>query len=127
MGSQSSSRRKQGLSAQAKIDAAQITAYAVANLLIWYPSWSIPARLINLNFLTMLKQLAPTFYVAAAMAVVMWPLGLMFPSNWSYAIRLTVQVLFGILVYWGLLHLFKVDAYRTASGLVFKLLGQRSA
>jgi O-antigen/teichoic acid export membrane protein len=102
-------------------------AYTVANFLVWYPTWSIPARLIDLNFLTMLKKLSPTFYVAAAMAVAMWTLGLMFPSNWSYLIRLAVQVLFGIMVYWGLLHLFKVDAYRTAFNLVFKFLGKQSA
>ena len=102
-------------------------AYTVANFLLWYPNWSIPARLIDLNFLTMLKKLSPTFFVAAAMAVAIWALGLMFPSNWSYLIRLAVQVLFGIMVYWGLLHLFKVDAYRTASSLVFKLVGKQSA
>jgi len=102
-------------------------AYTVAGLLLWYPNWSIPARLIDLNVLTMLKKVSPTFYVAAAMAVAVWTLGLMFPSNWSYLIRLAVQVLFGIMVYWGLLHLFKVDAYRTASNLVFKLLGKQSA
>lgn len=100
-------------------------AYTIANLFLWYPNWSIPARLIDLNFLTMLKKLSPTFCVAAAMAVAIWALGLMFPSNWSYLIRLAVQVLFGIMVYWGLLHLFKVDAYRTASNLVFKLLGEQ--
>ena len=75
----------------------------------------------------MLKKLSPTFSVAAAMAVAIWTLGLMLPSNWSYLIRLAVQVLFGIMVYWGLLHLLKVDAYRTASNLVFKLLGKQSA
>lgn len=102
-------------------------AYTVAYFLVWYPSWSIPARLIDLNFLTMLKKLSPTFYVATAMAVAVWALGLIFPSSWSYVIRLAVQVLFGIIIYWGLLHLFKVEAYRTASNLVLKLLGKQSA
>jgi O-antigen/teichoic acid export membrane protein len=102
-------------------------AYTVAYLSTWYPGWSIPARLIDLNFLTMLKKLSPTFYVATAMAVAVWALGLIFPSSWSYVTRLAVQVLFGIIIYWGLLHLFKIEAYRTASNLVLKFLGKQSA
>ena len=37
-------------------------AYTIANFLLWYPTWSIPARLIDLDFVTMLRRLAPTFY-----------------------------------------------------------------
>jgi len=89
-------------------------AYTIANFLLWYPSWEIPARLIKLDFVTMLKRLAPTFYGAAAMAFAVWALGLILPNSWSSAIHLTVQIIFGTAVYWLFVGSLRVDAYTTA-------------
>jgi O-antigen/teichoic acid export membrane protein len=93
-------------------------AYTVANFLLWYPGWEIPARLIGLNFLTMLRRLAPTFYGAAAMALAIWALGLLLPTGWSAATHLLLQVGVGAVVYWLLVRSLRLDAYSTASRLV---------
>ena len=93
-------------------------AYTLANLLVWYPTWSIPARLIDLHFFTILRRLAPTFYAAAVMAFSVWMLGLLIPNGWSYAIHLALQVAFGAFIYWIFVRAFRLEAYSIASGLV---------
>jgi PST family polysaccharide transporter len=99
-------------------------AYTLANLLVWYPTWAIPARLIDLDFLMMLRSLAPTFCWAAAMAFCVWLLGLLLPSAWSYAIHLALQVALGVFVYWVLVHALRLEAYSIASRLVAAYLRQ---
>jgi PST family polysaccharide transporter len=93
-------------------------AYTVANFLLWYPTWSIPAHLIDLDFVTMLRRLAPTFYGAGTMAFAVWVLGLVLPNGWSYATHLALQVAFGAAVYWIFVRSLRLEAYTTASNLV---------
>ena len=103
-------------------------AYTVANFLLWYPSWAIPARLIQLDFGTILRRLAPTFYGAAAMAFAVWLLGLVLPNTWSDATRLALQVAFGAILYWILARTFRLEAYTITSRMValyFSSVGAR--
>jgi O-antigen/teichoic acid export membrane protein len=93
-------------------------AYTVANFLLWYPTWSIPARLIDLDFVTMLRRLAPTFYGAGTMAFAVWVLGLVIPNGWSYATHLALQVAFGAIVYWIFVRSLRLEAYNTVSNVV---------
>jgi len=93
-------------------------AYTVANFLLWYPSWEIPARLIQLDFITIVRRLAPTFCGAATMAFAIWALGLALPNGWSSAIHLAVQATFGVIVYWIFVRSLRLDAYTTVSNLV---------
>ena len=93
-------------------------AYTIANFLLWYPTWSIPARLIDLDFVTMLRRLAPTFYGAGTMAFAVWVLGLVLPNGWSYATHLALQVAFGAIVYWILVRSLRLEAYKIASRFV---------
>ena len=93
-------------------------AYTVANFLLWYPSWVIPARLIQLDFSTILRRLAPTFFGAGTMAVAVWLLGLVLPNAWSYATHLALQVAFGAILYWILVRTFRLEAYSITSRMV---------
>jgi len=93
-------------------------AYTVANFLLWYPSLLIPARLIKLNVITMLRRLAPTFCSAATMAFAVWVLGMILPSGWSYATHLALQVTFGAIVYWIIVRALRLEAYTIATRLV---------
>jgi len=88
-------------------------AYTVANFLLWYPSWSIPARLIKLDFITIVRRLAPAFCGAAVMAVAVWALGGILPNSWSSATHLALQGAFGIAVYWIFVRSLRLDAYLT--------------
>ncbi len=99
-------------------------AYTIANFLLWYPTWSVPARLIDLNFVTMLRRLAPTFCGAATMAFGIWVLGLIIPNGWSYGTHLALQVGFGAIVYWIFVRALHVEAYAIASRLVAAYLRQ---
>ena len=98
-------------------------AYTFANFLLWFPSWSIPARLIGLSFVTMLKRLAPTFYGAATMAVAVWALGLLLPNSWPPVVHLVLQIGFGSVVYWVFIRSLRLDAYATVSKLISLYLG----
>jgi O-antigen/teichoic acid export membrane protein len=95
-------------------------------LILWYPSWAIPFRLINLRFTEMLRNLAAPFSCALAMGVAVWMLGCYLPSHWPECGRLAGQVSLGILCYALLLHLFKVRAYSEARELVKEIWACRS-
>lgn len=99
-------------------------AYTVANFVLLYPNWSIPARLIDLGFATMLKKLAPQFCGAATMALAVWAFGLLLPNSWSYAAHLVLQASFGAVVYLVFVHSFRLEAYTTASNVVKSYLTQ---
>jgi len=99
-------------------------AYTVANFLLWYPSLLIPARLIDLHVVTMLRRLAPTFCGAATMAFAVWVLGLILPSGWSYATHLALQVTIGAIVYYIFVRALRLEAYTIASRLVGAYLEQ---
>jgi PST family polysaccharide transporter len=102
-------------------------AYTVANFVLWYPNWSIPAHIIDLSFATMLRSLAPQFYGAATMALAVWAFGLVLPNSWSYAAHLALQVSFGAAVYLVFVRSFHLEAYTTASNVVKSYLRQRRA
>ncbi len=93
-------------------------AYTLVNFAFWYPNWTIPARLVKLDFTTMLRRLAPTFYGALTMAVIVGLLGLALPHEWPAALQLIVEVAIGALVYAAYVHIRRVEAYTTASRLV---------
>lgn len=80
-------------------------------VILWYPSWTIPGRLINLRFSEMLRNLSTPFYCATAMGVLVWGLGFLLPFGWPEWAYLALQVSFGALVYILLIHFFKVQAY----------------
>jgi hypothetical protein len=94
----------------------------VANFVLWYPSWEIPARLIGLDFVSILKRLAPTFLSAAAMALAVWLFSLVLPTAWSSAAHLILQITVGAVVYGILVHVFRVEAYIIASRMLAPFL-----
>jgi hypothetical protein len=54
------------------------------------------------------------------MAAIVWLLGSMLPATWPDPLYLAVQMLAGIVIYWSLVHLFKVEAYQDARALVIE-------
>jgi len=80
-------------------------------ILLWYPAWTIPGRLINLRFSEMIKNLSGSFYCAVAMGVFVWTLGLFLPVSWPQWVYLAIQVPFGIMLYIAMMHIFKVRVY----------------
>lgn len=50
-------------------------AYAIANFVMWYPSWAVPGRAVELTFFEMLRVLSPAFLCASCMGAIVWGLG----------------------------------------------------
>jgi PST family polysaccharide transporter len=94
-----------------------ITGVAVAwvasgYLILWYPSWSIAGRLINLRFTEMVRTLAGNFFCALGMAAAVFFLGLALPPSWPLGLLLGVQVTAGAVIYILLVLLFRLRTWR---------------
>ena len=95
------------------------TAYLISGrVILWYPSWMIPGRLIQLRFSEMVKNLSGIFYCAIFMGLLIWRVEKIFPQYWSHWIYLAILVPFGASVYWALIHVFRLKAYEEVLGLV---------
>jgi O-antigen/teichoic acid export membrane protein len=95
------------------------TAYVLSGyLILWYPAWAIPGRLINLRFGEMLKNLAGPFYCTMLMGTTMLLMHLVIPSTWPHGSYLAVQLPFGILVYYLCIKGFRLTAYNELKMLI---------
>jgi O-antigen/teichoic acid export membrane protein len=94
-------------------------AYVLTGYLItFYPSWSIPGRLIGLKFSEMVRNILPTFGCGVATAVLVWAIDILLLPPTFYPLRLAVGGSIGILAYLALLNAFHVQAWRDVSELV---------
>jgi PST family polysaccharide transporter len=94
--------------------------YTIASLINSYPSISYAVRLINMTFFDLLRNLSGIFVNAAMMAAAVWVFGLILPDGWSYWVCLAIQVPFGILIYFMLLHTFKLKAYLDIKKFIYE-------
>lgn len=95
-------------------------AYVVRGYLVHYHSIVIPGRLIGVSFKEYHLNVASVFGCAVAMAGLVWCLGLLLPSGWPHWSYLTVQVPSGMAIYWGLIHIFRLNAYQEVRTLIWE-------
>ena len=103
-----------------KVEAVAASYAFSESVVLLYPAFAIPGRLIGMTFSEVIRSVAGIFGCASGMAVVVWTLGLLLPSNcphWGY---LAIQVPFGAFVYLAILHLFRVRAYREVKALLIE-------
>jgi len=81
------------------------------SVLMAYPEWTVPGRLINLSLGDMLKNVSSPLYCAAGMSAAVLVLGVILPGERPHWANLAVQVPFGAGVYAVLIHVFKIRAY----------------
>jgi O-antigen/teichoic acid export membrane protein len=81
-------------------------------LILWYPSWAIAGRLINLRFSEMVRTLSGNFLCAAGMAAAVFLLGRAVPETWPLWLLLGIQVTAGAVIYILLILSFRVRAWR---------------
>lgn len=81
-------------------------------LILWYPSWAIAGRLINLRFPEMVRTLAGNFFCALGMAAALFLIGLAVPDGWPLWLLLGLQVTAGGVIYIVLVLLFRLRAWR---------------
>ena len=94
------------------------TCYAMASVINSYPAFYFAGRLVNITYFERWKHLFSALSCSAAMAVIVWTVGTLLPTYWPHWLYLTVQVPFGIIIYFCLIHFFKVRAYIEARNLV---------
>lgn len=106
------------------------TCYAfTGGCLLLYPSLAIPGRLIEMTPAEVVGRVAGTLGCSVLMAGVVWTIGLTLPGDWPEWSYLAVQIPSGVVIYVGLIHSFKLQAYRAArhlaSELWFRVQGSR--
>lgn len=100
------------------VQAVAICYALTSGLILLYPSFAIPGKLIDMSFFEVVQAVAGIFGCAAAMALLVWGVGWRLPAGWPHWAYLAVQVPVGVIVYGLLVHLFKLRAYRDVRALV---------
>ncbi len=93
-------------------------AYLVRVYALTYFSLAIPGKLIGMSFGDVVCAVAGILGCAVAMAMLVWGVGLIPPKDWPPWAYLSVQVPLGAVVYWGLIRLFRLQAYQDVRALI---------
>jgi len=80
--------------------------YAIVNLLLFYPGFAIPLRLLGLNFIDLLKSITPQLLIASLMAALVGAVDQVFTSGEGPLFRLSVLTASGLSIYIGAACLF---------------------
>ncbi len=97
--------------------------YTIANILLIYHNFTIPGKLINMAFSDVVRSVSGVFGCAVLMAGGVYLLGMILPSEWPHWANLIVQIPFGIIIYIGLIHFFKLKSYVEAKELFWEQWG----
>jgi PST family polysaccharide transporter len=92
----------------------------VTYVVLLYPGWTIPGRLIGLSFSEIVKNISGPFSCAVIMSAGVAACGTILPSDWPQWARLITQVPSGILSYGLLIHIFDIRAYREVRELALE-------
>jgi len=73
--------------------------YAIASFILFYPSFAIPFRLVEIKFVQLLKILRPSFLNSSLMLVVLVLFIIDLPSSFSDSVMLIMCVTVGVAIY----------------------------
>jgi O-antigen/teichoic acid export membrane protein len=90
-------------------------------LLILYPSWSIPGRLIRISFARMIVNLLAPFLASATMGCLVWGVDAIFLSKRNAGFRISILVLTGVFVFSAILYIFQIRAFGEAKNFLLEL------
>jgi O-antigen/teichoic acid export membrane protein len=93
------------------------TAYLSSTCLTAVPTLYVAAKVVHLRLGTLFATLSPVLLAGALMTAVVVAIDVWAPP-FDLRVRLVVEVLSGILAYWGALRLLRVRAYHDAVGLL---------
>lgn len=100
-------------------------AFIIANIALTYPYVAISGKLIGVTFAEVIGHVAGVFGCAAAMAIGVWGLGLILPSDWPTWAVLLSQVFAGIVMYGAIAWLVNLDAFVECRDVVLQLKYKR--
>ncbi len=78
---------------------------------------TVALRLIDLNIFSLVRAIAPILPPTLLMAVSIWGIGLGLTIE-NKLLLFLLQVVVGVVVYWGLVALMKVEAYTDVTGII---------
>ena len=83
----------------------------VAGIILPYPNFAIPGKLINLKFAEVARSVSAVFGCALSMSAAVYYVGKIIPPLWTPSAKLMVQVACGMFLYMVLIQIFKIRAY----------------
>lgn len=92
-------------------------AYLSINLILVYPVVAIPGKLINMKFIEVFKKVFPILLVSVIMAVIVYFLGIILPSQIARSLILLIQIGIGAMIYIMIMWYFKIDAFNKITAL----------
>lgn len=81
-------------------------------VVLLYPAWTIPGRLINITFSEMARNTLGALLCSLIMAIGVWTLSNLLPHPLPIVASLTIQIIFGAVLYAALIHVFQLKAYQ---------------
>ena len=85
--------------------------YAVTScVLLLYPAFAIPGRLINMKFSEVFNSVSGILWCSLLMSISVWSLGMILPLEWSHGFKLVTKIMAGIICYLFLIHAFKIKS-----------------
>jgi len=101
-------------------------AYAISVYILIYPMYYFPCKLVNISFKELLANVAPVFTCAISMGAMLWLSGQMMTAL-PTAYRLFIQIILGITIYLGTIHIFNISAYQELRTLVSEQINKKKA
>lgn len=96
-------------------------------LLLLPPSFSIPGRLVGLSVWDVAQSLLGVLACATAMSCLIWTLERFLPQGWSHRDYLSVEVLFGVIIYGVFIHVFGLAAYRDLRAIMLSSMKSKAS
>lgn len=89
----------------------------MSGVILTYHNFAIPGKLIDMTFSDVVHSVSSALGCAVLMAVGVYLLGVILPSEWPHWANMIVQAPFGIIIYVVLIHFFKLKSYVEAKEL----------
>lgn len=89
-----------------------VIGFSAASFIVWGIEYRYAGGLVDLTFGDLLYHLSGIFSCALGMAAGVYTLSLALPPEWPHWLHLLTLVPTGMLLYWGLVHSFGVQAYQ---------------
>ncbi len=96
-------------------------------IVLIYPMFAIPGKLINLTFLEVVTSLSGILGCASLMAALVAIVGMMLPAIWPGWAWLLIQIAVGVGAYVSSIHSFKIRAYVQLQGIIREQWQRRTA
>lgn len=101
-------------------------AYAfTSGIILLYPSFAIPGRLIDMTFWDVITTIKGVGTCAIFMTVLVFIMDALLPTTWPHWAHLVIIVPFGIIVYLLLVHLCNLQVYREVKSILSYQLSKR--